>query len=103
MTVTVKIIRNERHAPAGKLADAELHFNGGPLDGLKLVGFAVWRRRDGNGFSVTFPARQFTVHGDRRNFPLLRAIADPNAQDGIRAFVLHAYTEHERHLAEIAS
>ena len=46
MTVTVKIIRNERQRPADKLADAELHFNGEPLNGLKLIGFAIWRRRD---------------------------------------------------------
>jgi len=31
--------------PAGKLADAELHFTDGPLAGLKLVGFGVWERR----------------------------------------------------------
>jgi hypothetical protein len=91
MTATVKILPNERHTPAGKLADVELHFEGGPLDGLKLIGFAVWRRRDGNGFSVTFPARQFTVHGEKRNFALLRAIDDPNAQNHVRELVLQAY------------
>jgi len=26
--------------PPGKLADAELHFNEGPLDGHRLIGFA---------------------------------------------------------------
>jgi len=45
MTVTVKILRNERQTPAGKLADAELHFSGAPLDGLKLIGFGAPRRR----------------------------------------------------------
>src|SRR6266850_4904359 len=93
MTAIVRILPNERQTPVGKLADAELHFNGGPLDGLKLIGFAVWRRRDGNGFSVTFPARQFTVHGERRNFALLRAIDDPNSQNRIRRLVLDAYAE----------
>jgi len=103
MTVTVKILRNDRSKPADKLADAELHFAGEPLDGLKLIGFAIWRRRDGNGRRVTFPAREFTVHGDRRNFALLRAISDPSAQDRIREFVIRAYAEHEQHVAEIAS
>jgi hypothetical protein len=91
MTAVVKILPNAYQTPAGKLADAELHFDGGPLDGLKLIGFAVWRRRDGNGFNVTFPARQFTVHGERRNFALLRAIDDPNSQNHVRELVLHAY------------
>ena len=48
--------------------DADLHFTGDPLDGLKLIGFTVWARRDGKGQNVTFPARQFTVHGERRSF-----------------------------------
>ena len=52
-------IHSERKGnPAGKLADAELHFSGGPLDGLKLVGFGVWERKQG-GRNVTFPARQY--------------------------------------------
>jgi hypothetical protein len=87
MKATVKILLNERNTPPGKLADAELHFTGGELDGLKLIGFAVWRRRDGEGQNVTFPARQFTVHGEKRSFALLRAISDPRLQDAVkRAF-----------------
>jgi len=50
--------------PPGKLADAELHFIDGELDGLKLIGFAIWERRGGNGHNVTFPARQYGVSGD---------------------------------------
>lgn len=91
MNVEIKIRRNERPTPIGKLADAELHFVGGDLAGLKLVGFAVWERRDGAGRNVTFPARPFIVHGDRRNFALLRAIDDPNAQNHVRDLVLRAY------------
>jgi len=91
MNIEVKILRNEQRKPAGKLADAEIHFIGGDLAGLKLVGFAVWERREGTGRSVTFPARQFIVHGDRRNFALLRAIDDPSAQNRVRELVLMAY------------
>jgi hypothetical protein len=103
MTATVKILRNTETNPRNKLADAELHFEGGELDGLKLIGFAVWKRRDGNGLNVTFPARQFTFHGERRDFALLRAIDDPKAQDHVRELVIRAYAEHEQQLAEIAS
>jgi hypothetical protein len=103
MTVTVKILRNERQTPAWKLADAELHFSGAPLDGLKLIGFAIWRRRDGNGCSVTFPARTLTLHGDKTNFALLRAIDDPKAQNEVRELVIRAYDEHQQHVAEVAS
>ena len=47
MNTFVKIIRNEGQTPRAKLADVELHFTGGELDGLKLIGFAIWERRDG--------------------------------------------------------
>jgi hypothetical protein len=94
MKTTVKILLNERSTPIGKLADAELHFTGGELDGLKLIGFGVWARRDGIGQNVTFPARQFTVHGERRSFSLLRALGNPDAQDRIRELVLQAYLAH---------
>ena len=52
MNTFVRIIRNGHMAP-GKLADAELRFTGGELDGLKLIGFAIWARRDGTGQNVT--------------------------------------------------
>jgi hypothetical protein len=44
-TVTVKITTNDTGNPAGKLADAELHFVDGALAGLKLIGFGAPRRR----------------------------------------------------------
>ena len=93
--LTVKITPNDKGNPPGKLADAELHFTGGPLDGLKLIGFAIWERRGGAGRNVTFPARQYTVNGDRRSFALLRPIVDTTAQDHIRELVLEAYAEFE--------
>ena len=65
-------MRNDKGNPPGKLAEAELHFSSGPLEGLKLIGFAVWERKTGNGRNVTFPARQSSVNGERRSFALLR-------------------------------
>jgi hypothetical protein len=103
MTVTVKILRNDRQKPPDKLADAELHFSGEPLDGLKLIGFAIWRRRDGRGCSVTFPARPFNVNGDKTNFALLRAIDDPKAQNRVRELLLSAYDEQSQESVPAAS
>ena len=93
--MVVKIVPNDKGNPAGKLADAELHFSDGVLDGLKLIGFAIWERRGGGGRNVTFPARQYSVNGERRSFALLRPIADTNAQGRIRDLVLEAYAEYE--------
>ena len=95
----VKITPNEKGNPPGKLADAEVHFDEGYLAGLKLVGFAVWERRSGTGRNVTFPARQYSVNGERRSFALLRPIVDATAQDRVRDLILQAYQEHEEKLA----
>ncbi len=98
--MTVKFTPNDKGNPPGKLADAELHFSGGPLDGLKLLGFAVWERKNG-GRNVTFPARQYSVNGERRSFALLRPIANASSQDKLRDIVLDAYKEHEAELAAV--
>ena len=73
------------------------YFSEGPLGGLRLAGFAVWERKAG-GRNVTFPARQYTVNGERRSFSLLRP-NDPAAQDRLRDLILAAYKEHEAALA----
>ena len=97
--MTVKITPNDKGNPPGKLAEAELHFAEGPLDGLKLIGFSVWERRGGSGRNVTFPARQYSVNGERRSFALLRPIVDATAQNRIRDLVLEAYAEYEERAA----
>src|SRR5947199_9668073 len=99
MSTIVKIVPNDKANPPGKLADAELHFTEGALDGLKLIGFSVWERRSGNGRNVTFPARQYSVNGERRSFALLRPIADATAHDRIRELILQAYAEFEESAA----
>ena len=93
--MVVKIMPNDKGLPSGKLADAEVHFTDGELEGLRLLGFAVWERRNGPGRNVTFPARTYSVNGERRSFALLRPIADISAQERIRDLVLQAYAEYE--------
>lgn len=88
--MTIKFFPNDKGNPAGKVADAELHFSGGPLDGLKLVGFGVWERKNG-GVNVTFPARQYSVNGERRSYALLRPIIDATSQDRLRDLIIAAY------------
>jgi len=95
----IKIMPNEKGQPNGKLADAEVHFTDGALGGLRLLGFAVWERRNGPGRNVTFPARTYSVNGERRSFSLLRPIGDTNAQNAIRDLVLQAYAEFESRAA----
>ena len=100
VVVSVSIIPNQQGSPAGKLADAEVMFEAasGPLSGMKLVGFAVWERRAG-GRNVTFPARHYSVNGERRSFALLRpANGDASAQEAIRQSILDAYERSEGHV-----
>jgi hypothetical protein len=99
----VTFVSNDRGNPPGKLADAELHFNEGPLDGLKLIGFAVWERRNGGGRNLTFPARQYSVNGERRSFALLRPLVDASSQDRLRDAILKAYAVFEDSQAQNAS
>ena len=97
--MTVKITPNDRSNPPGKLADAELHFSEGPLEGLKLIGFSIWERRGGNGRNVTFPARSYAVNGERRTFALLRPLVDTTGQHHLRDAILHAFEHYEAQTA----
>ena len=56
--------------PAGKLADAELHLRWGSAlrpEAHRVRRVGATRRR---GRIVTFPARQYSVNGERRSFAL---------------------------------
>ncbi|MCA1584574.1 MAG: hypothetical protein LC791_07315 [Acidobacteria bacterium] len=97
--MVVKITPNDKGNPPGKLADAELHFADGELQGLRLLGFAVWERRTGSGRNVTMPARTYVVNGERRSFALLRPLGNAAAQDRIRDLVLQAYADFEAQTA----
>lgn len=111
--MTVKFFPNDKAKgnPPGKFADAELHFDDTsairslatgaphefePLGGIKLGGFAVWERKSG-GRNVTFPARQYTVNGERRSYALLRDVTpgDTTATARLRDVILAAYAEFE--------
>ena len=97
--MVVKITPNDKGNPPGKLADAELHFTDGPLEGLKLIGFGIWERRSGGARNVTFPARQYSVNGERRSFALLRPMVDTTAQTKVRDLILEAYQDFEERAA----
>jgi hypothetical protein len=99
--VTIKITPNDKGNPPGKLAEAELHFSDGDglLGGLKLIGFSVWERRGGGGRNVTFPARSYSVNGERRSFALLRPVVDVTAQNRLREVILEAFAEYEERAA----
>jgi len=98
----IVIIPNDRDTPAGKLADAELHFTTGPLAGLRLVGFAIWesqwpgKNRNHQFLRVTVPSRTYVKDGQEKRYDLLRAAGeaeDPASADSLRDAILDAYAE----------
>jgi hypothetical protein len=54
----------------------------------------VWERR-GGGKNVTFPARQYSVNGERRSYALLRPSKDDHDAQAIRDCILDAYSRTE--------
>jgi hypothetical protein len=48
---------------------------------------------------VTFPARTYSVNGERRSFALLRPLSDPTAQSKVRDLILEAFQEFEERAA----
>ena len=88
------VVREGKSIPA-QIGQVVFEADAGPLSGLKLIGFSVWERRDG-GRNVTFPARQYSVNGERRSFALLRPSGeDRGAQEAIRECILDAYNRIE--------
>lgn len=107
----IKFTPNDKGNPPGKLADAEIHFKGTGrafdpvyppieeiLDGMKLIGIAIWERRGKR--TVTFPARSYSVNGERRSFALLRPIVDATAPNKIRDLILDAFAKWEADQAQ---
>jgi hypothetical protein len=46
--------------------------------------------------NITYPARSFSVNGERRSFALLRPIADSAASEALRDTILAGYAEYEQ-------
>ena len=62
------------NGPERLVCEAEIVFGeNGPLAGLKLVGFSLWRGPDGEVY-VTFPSRAFGAGNDRKYFDYLRSV-----------------------------
>lgn len=94
----VEFVERE-NMPDRLVAEAELHFDEGPLAGMKLVGFCIWRA-DSEDYA-TFPARAFGIGNERRYFDYLRA------QDGtavrvreVKRYILDAWREHKKEASD---
>jgi hypothetical protein len=74
--VAMRVVFVERdNAPERLVCEAEIVFeaDAGPLAGMKLVGFSLWRSPEGEVY-VTFPSRAFGTGSERRFFDFLRSV-----------------------------
>ena len=78
--------------PERLVCEAEVVFDeGGPLGGMKLVGFSLWRSAEGEVF-VTFPSRAFGAGSERKFFDFLRPQAGDYAESKrVKAWILEEY------------
>ena len=85
--MVVRILPSDSSTPVGKIADAEILFDDGVFNGLKLVGFSIWEPRaaPAGGATSRSPPAPLSVNGERRSFALLRPVVDSTAQEPLRA------------------
>ena len=83
----------KQNGPERLVCEAEVVFDesAGPLAGMKLVGFSLWRSPDGEIY-VTFPSRAFGAGNERRFFDYLRsAEGAPGDVRKVKAWILDEY------------
>jgi hypothetical protein len=81
------------NGPEKLVCDAEVVFGPecGPLAGMKLVGFALWRGAEGEVY-VSFPARSFGAAGERKYYDYLRAAEGGAAESKrVREWILEEF------------
>jgi hypothetical protein len=95
----MRVVFVERdNAPERLVCEAEVVFEAeaGPLAGMKLVGFSLWRSPEGEVY-VTFPSRAFGSGTERRFFDFLRSVEGTSADaKRVKAWILDAYGSRER-------
>ena len=80
-------------APERLVCEAEVVFEAeaGPLAGMKLVGFSLWRSPEGEVY-VTFPSRAFGAGNERRFFDFLRSVEGTSADSKrVKAWILEQF------------
>ena len=90
----MRVVFVERdNAPERLVCEAEVVFEAeaGPLAGMKLVGFSLWRSPEGEVY-VTFPSRAFGSGTERRFFDFLRSV-EGTAADAkrVKAWILEMF------------
>ncbi len=84
---------NRGGVPEGKLADVEIHFEEGPMTGLKLTGITVWKGNGSRGPYITFPSRPYMDKEQRRFYDYLRSGSkNPVAGREFKDYIIEEYS-----------
>jgi hypothetical protein len=90
----MRVVFVERaNGPERLVCEAEIVFEAeaGPLAGMRLVGFSLWRSAEGEVF-VSVPARSYDAGGERRFFDLLRPVEGQAASaKRAKAWIIEQY------------
>jgi len=89
---------SRENGPERLLCEAEVHFGpeAGPMAGMKLVGFSLWRNPEGDLF-VTFPSRAFGAGTERRYFDYLRSAEGSSVEvKRVKEWILEEYRASRR-------
>ena len=92
----IEFVQRE-NGPERLVCEAELVFDAsdGVLDGLKLLGFCIWRSADGE-LRVTFPSKTYGAASGHRFFDLLRAQnGTPKPVKTLKAWMIEQF-DHEQ-------
>ena len=91
--------RRKENPPARHLADMEVIFEDGALEGLKLTGFALWLGKEDGEVYVTLPSRKISEDGkEARYYDLLRSVTA--SSDTIKAFKARVVEAYQRQAIE---
>ncbi|HEY6546657.1 MAG TPA: hypothetical protein VI589_02085 [Vicinamibacteria bacterium] len=92
----VQFVERE-NGPDKLVCEAEVLFEeAGPLTGMKLVGFSLWKSPEGEVY-VTFPSRAVGVGGERRFFDFLRSVEGSAAEaKRVKSWILDEYRQNVR-------
>jgi len=95
----VQFVQRE-NGPERLACEAEVVFGEGPLEGLKLVGFSIWKSPEGEHF-VTFPSRAFGVASERRFFDYVREVNPDAGRGAAKRFKEWVLAEYQKHLLAV--
>ena len=99
----MRVVFIEReYGPERLVCEAEIVFESesGPLAGMKLAGFSLWRSPEGEVY-ITFPSRAFGAGSDRRFFDFLRSVEGLGADaKRVKTWILAEYRSQGEQLAK---